>query len=55
VTEPVALDSISACFRGVIPSPFATCSPEGMPNITYMSVVHYIDSERVALSRQLFN
>jgi adenylate cyclase len=55
VTEPVALESISACFRGVIPSPFATCSPDGVPNITYMSIVQYVDSERVALSRQFFN
>jgi GAF domain/Pyridoxamine 5'-phosphate oxidase len=55
VSEPVALESISACFRGVIPSPFATCSPDGVPNITYMSIVQYVDSERVALSRQFFN
>jgi adenylate cyclase len=55
VTEPVALESISACFRGVIPSPFATCSPDGVPNITYMSIVQYVESDRVALSRQFFN
>jgi adenylate cyclase len=39
----------------VIPSPFATCSPDGVPNVTYMSIVHYVDSDRVALSRQFFN
>jgi len=55
VTEPVALESIRACFRGVIPSPFATCSADGVPNITYLSIVQYVDSERVALSRQFFN
>lgn len=55
MTQPVALESIAACFRGVIPSPFATCSPDGVPNITYMSIVQYVDSERVALSRQFFN
>jgi hypothetical protein len=55
VTEPVALESILSCFRGVIPSPFATCSPDGVPNVTYMSIVHYVDSDRVALSRQFFN
>jgi GAF domain-containing protein len=26
-----------------------------MPNITYMSIVQYVDSDRVALSRQFFN
>jgi adenylate cyclase len=55
VTAPVALESILPCLQGVIPSPFATCSPDGTPNITYMSIVHYIDSDRVALSRQFFN
>jgi adenylate cyclase len=55
VTEPVALESIMACFRGVIPSPLATCSPDGVPNVTYMSIVQYVDSDRVALSRQFFN
>jgi GAF domain-containing protein/pyridoxamine 5'-phosphate oxidase-like protein len=44
-----------ACFEGLIPAPFATCSPEGTPNITYMSIVHLIDAERVGLSRQFFN
>ncbi|HVX31898.1 MAG TPA: GAF domain-containing protein [Solirubrobacterales bacterium] len=55
MTEPVALESIMACFGGLIPSPFATCSPDGVPNVTYMSVVQYVDSDRVALSRQFFN
>src|SRR5581483_1273358 len=55
VTEPVALESIRSCLRGVIPSPFATCSPDGTPNVTYLSIVHYVDPERVALSRQFFN
>lgn len=55
MTEPVALESIMACFGGVIPSPFATCSPDGVPNITYMSIVQYVDTDRVALSRQFFN
>jgi putative methionine-R-sulfoxide reductase with GAF domain len=51
----VALESIPAAFRGVIPSPYATCAADGTPNITYMSLVHYVDSDRVALSRQFFD
>jgi adenylate cyclase len=56
VTEgSVPLESILPCLEGVIPSPIATCSAEGTPNITYLSIVHYVDSERVALSRQFFS
>jgi hypothetical protein len=55
MTGPVALESIASCFTGLIPSPFATCSADGVPNVTYMSIVHYLDPERVALSRQFFN
>jgi len=53
--QSVPLESILSCFEGVVPSPFATCSAKGTPNITYMSIVHYLDSDRVALSRQFFN
>ncbi len=55
MTEPVALESIQAALRGVIPSALATCAVDGTPNITYMSLVHYVDSDRVGLSRQFFN
>jgi adenylate cyclase len=51
----IALESIASCFHGQIPSPLATCSADGVPNVTYMSIVHYIDSERVGLSRQFLN
>jgi adenylate cyclase len=53
-TSPVAIESILPCLQGVIPSPVATCAADGTPNITYMSIVQYVDSERVALSRQFF-
>lgn len=55
MTAPVRLESIRACLQGVIPSPLATCSADGIPNVTYLSIVHYVDSERVATSRQFFN
>jgi adenylate cyclase len=51
----VALESILPALQGTIPSPFATCSRDGTPNITFLSIVHYVDRERVALSRQFFN
>ena len=54
-TLSVPLEEIETCFEGVIPSPFCTCSAGGMPNITYLSVVHRVDSNHVALSFQFFN
>ena len=54
MTEPVLLESIQGALRGVIPSTLATCAADGAPNITYISAVHYVDADRVALSRQFF-
>ena len=43
------------CFQGVVPSWVTTCSADGVPNATIVSIVHYVDSERVALTRQFMN
>jgi adenylate cyclase len=51
----VPLEEIAQCLQGVIPSWLATCSADGVPNITILSIVHYVDQERVALTRQFFN
>lgn len=52
---PVSLEEIEICFEGIVPSSFCTCSASGMPNITYLSIVHRLDSNHVALSFQFFN
>jgi adenylate cyclase len=54
-TGSIPLEAIGTCFEGIIPSPFCTCSAIGVPNITYLSVVHRVDSDHVALSAQFFN
>jgi hypothetical protein len=51
----VDLRSIRASLQGVFPSPLATCSADGMPNVIYLSLVAYVDSERVATSRQFLS
>ena len=49
------LPALRACFEGELPSLLASCSLDGMPNLTYVSQVHYVDAEHVALSFQFFN
>lgn len=48
----VALESILPAFQGQIPTPIATASADGTPNCTYLSIVWYIDEERIAISNQ---
>ncbi len=50
----VALEEISSCFEGIIPCAIATVANDGTPNVTYLSVVHRVDENHVALSRQFF-
>jgi len=55
MTESVSLNAIRSSLEGVIPSVIATVAPDGTPNITYVSQVHFIDTQHVALSYQFFN
>ena len=51
----VAIKDLSRCFQGVTPSLIATVDGRGVPNITYVSQVYYVDERHVALSCQFFN
>jgi adenylate cyclase len=51
----VAMKDLSRCFQGVTPSLIATVDGRGVPNITYVSQVYYVDEHHVALSCQFFN
>lgn len=55
MNTPVRLSEISRCFHGVLPCGIATADPRGVPNVTYVSQVHYVDEHHVAISRQFFN
>jgi GAF domain-containing protein len=50
----VSLETIQDCFEGVIPSLIATVDDQGIPNVSYLSHVYYVDSDHVALSNQFF-
>jgi hypothetical protein len=51
----IALNEIRDCFEGVIPSVIATLDGTGIPNVSYLSQVHLVDAEHVALSNQFFS
>jgi len=50
-----SLEAIRDCFDGEIPAIVATCSPDGVPNNSFVSQLHYVDSNHVALTYQFFN
>ncbi len=52
---PIGLTPLRRCFEGAVPAVIATASAAGTPNVTYLSKVHVVDDERVALSNQFFS
>jgi adenylate cyclase len=53
--DEVDLDSILPAFEGVLPATAATCSADGVPNISFLSIVRRVDAERIALTNQFFS
>jgi adenylate cyclase len=51
----ISLESLEACFQGQIPSAIATVNSSRVTNATYISKVHHVDPERVALSNQFMS
>jgi putative methionine-R-sulfoxide reductase with GAF domain len=51
----VKLSDLKRCFQGVVPSIIATADGDGVPNVTYISHVYFVDEGHVALSCQFFN
>ncbi|MGE5090062.1 MAG: GAF domain-containing protein [Candidatus Levyibacteriota bacterium] len=49
------LSALRDLMEGVIPSTVATCAPDGTPNVSYVSQIHYVDETHIALSFQFFS
>ena len=49
------LSDLPQCFQGVTPSLIVTVDGRGIPNVTYVSQVYFVDEQHVALSCQFFN
>ncbi|MFC4100719.1 pyridoxamine 5'-phosphate oxidase family protein [Paenibacillus xanthanilyticus] len=47
--------AIRAAMEGIFPANIVTSSSEGVPNITLLSQVWYVDEEHIALSNQFLN
>lgn len=53
--KDISLTSLRASLEGAIPSEIATCDAHGVPNVSVISDVHYVDPEHVAISYQFFS
>jgi GAF domain-containing protein len=51
----IRLADIKRAFQGIVPSSMATADSDGVPNITFVSQVYFVDDRHVALSCQFFN
>ncbi len=55
MTAQPTIRDLRRCFDGRVPAVISTCSATGIPNITYLTAVHPVDEERIALSNQFMS
>ena len=48
-------EKMKVAMQGIIPSAVVTVDQEGVPNISYVSQIYYVDDLHVALSHQFLN
>ena len=48
----LTLRDLERCFTGVVPGIIATRAADGTPNVTYLTRIHLVDDQRLALSNQ---
>lgn len=48
-------EALLPALQGVFPSALSTVDNDGIPNISFISQVFYVDPEHVAISNQFFN
>jgi adenylate cyclase len=51
----IDLANLRGALEGAIPSEIATCDAGGVPNVSVISDVHYVDASHVAISYQFFS
>ncbi|NIM39720.1 MAG: GAF domain-containing protein [Hydrogenophaga sp.] len=55
VEQRATMAELRPCLDGAIPAVMATVAADGTPNVAYLSQVHHVDEQHVALSFQFFN
>ncbi|MES2628537.1 MAG: pyridoxamine 5'-phosphate oxidase family protein [Bacteroidota bacterium] len=53
--KPLITPEMISGMQGFVPSVLATCSANGVSNITYISQIFYVDDQHIAFSAQLLN
>ncbi len=51
----IRLSNLRDAFEGIIPSVVGTVDADGIPNVSYLSHVYYVDDSHVAMSNQYFS
>jgi putative methionine-R-sulfoxide reductase with GAF domain len=55
MTDNLTLFGVRRMMEGVVPPTMCTASLDRMPNVSYLSLAEYVDSQHIALSYQFFN